>query len=727
MGLPEFFAIFALPGRRAASAGAWNAPMQTKNPGANARVVAFDLIAFVALAAAIALSAAVVLTAVVLLLSGRAEASPAGEEKQGALLLRTMDGKATASAPLLSTDVSFRVSGMLARARVVQTFHNASADWVEGVYVFPLPENAAVDRLQLRVGERLIESEIRERGAARQVYDQARAGGQRTALMDQERPNIFTTRVANIGPQELVAVELEYQQPLRYDNGRYALRFPMVVGPRYIPGNLRVSATEQLGWSWNTEQVPDAARITPPVLRPEAGPVNPVSIRVALDAGVPIAQVASPYHRVDIRTVSPSRREIELAAGAVPANKDFELTWAPQGGSAPQLAWFTEHKDGRHYGLLMVLPPAAAPGARLAREVVFVLDTSGSMAGASIRQAKDALQLALARLAPGDLFNVIEFNSTAQTLFADAQPVNPRNVRRATDWVQSLQARGGTEMASALRLALDGSDGSARVRQVVFLTDGAVGNEEALFSLIRERLGGTRLFTVGIGSAPNSHFMSKAAQLGRGTFTYIGRIDEVQAKMGELFAKLESPVLKGLEVHWPQGVKVESWPARIPDLYAGEPVVIVAALDRLEGEVRVSGTRDARPWEARVPLALNGSGVGMGSLWARGKVDALIDSVREGAPEEEVRRQVIALATAHRLVTKYTSFVAVDKTPARPSDAQLKLAAVPTNLPEGWEYDKVFGELPQGATDSRYAMLTGALMLLLALTMLLALRGRRFA
>jgi Ca-activated chloride channel family protein len=698
--------------------------MQSQSRTANARVVAMDLIAFVALAAAIALSAAIVLVATVLLLAGRAEAAQA---KHGTLLLRTVDGKEAPSAPLLSTDVAFRVSGMVARARVVQTFHNVSQDWVEGVYVFPLPENAAVDRFQLRIGERRVEGEIRERGAARRAYEQARAGGQRTVLMDQERPNIFTTRVANIGPRELVAVEFEYQQTLRYDNGRYSLRFPMVVGPRYIPGNLRVSASEALGWSADTDQVPDAARITPPVLRPEAGPINPVTIRVELDAGVPISQVASPNHRVEVRSISQNRRQVELADGAVPANRDFELTWAPQSAQAPQLAWFTEQKEGRHYGLLMVLPPAAAPGARLAREVVFVLDTSGSMAGASIRQAKDALQMALARLAPGDRFNVVEFNSTAQMLYANAQPVNPRNVRRATDWVQSLQARGGTEMASALRLALDGSDGAGRVRQVVFLTDGAVGNEDALFSLIRERLGDTRLFTVGIGSAPNSHFMTKAAELGRGTFTYIGRIEEVQGKMAALFAKLESPVMKELEVQWPEGVRAQAWPARIPDLYAGEPVIIAAALDRLEGEVRVSGMRDDRAWEARVPLALNGGGAGMGSLWARGKVQSLIDSIREGEREDEVRTQVIELATEHRLVTRYTSFVAVDKTPVRPSDAQLKLAAVPTNLPEGWEYDKVFGELPQGATDSRYAMLSGALMLLLALALLLAPRRWRLA
>ncbi len=684
--------------------------MTTPNPAATARIVVADLVAFVGIALSIAFTTAAVLIAAVLLLASRAEAAPAEGSQPGTLLLRTLDGTEAPSAPLLSTDVTFRVSGMVARARVVQTFHNASADWVEGVYVFPLPENAAVDRLQLRIGERLIEGEVRERSAARKAYDQARASGLRTALMDQERPNMFTTRVANIGPQELVAVELEYQQTLRYDNGRYSLRFPMVVGPRYLPGNLRVS---------------DAARISPPVLRPEAGPINPVSIRVDLDAGVPIAQVASPYHQLDVRTVSESKREIELAAGAVPANRDFELTWTPQTGTVPQVAWFTEQKDGRHYGLLMVLPPAAVPGTRLSREVVFVLDTSGSMAGASIRQARDALEMALARLAPGDRFNVIEFNSTTQLLFADAQPVNPHNVRRAIDWVQSLQARGGTEMAAALRLALDGSDGGGRVRQVVFLTDGAVGNEEALFRLIREGLGDTRLFTVGIGSAPNSHFMSKAAELGRGTFTYIGRIEEVQAKMAALFAKLESPVLKGLQVQWPEGIRAQAWPARIPDLYAGEPVVIAAALERLDGEVRVSGMRDERAWEARVPLALNGSGAGMGSLWARGKVEALIDSIREGAKEEEVRTQVVELATAHRLVTKYTSFVAVDKTPVRPSDAQLKLAAVPTNLPEGWEYDKVFGELPQGATDSRYAMLSGALMMLFALAMLFAPRRRK--
>jgi Ca-activated chloride channel family protein len=662
-----------------------------------------DFIAFVALATLAGIATAIVLCGITLLLAAPAYAAPPGE---GMLLLRSArDGEAF-SAPLLSTDVAFRVNGPLARARVVQTFTNPNHDWYEGVYVFPLPENAAVDRLRLRVGERIIEGEIRERAEARAVYEQARATGKRTALLDEEQPNIFTTQLANIGPGESIVVELEYQQALRYQDGRFSLRFPMVVGPRYIPAGPLLVA--------------DAARITPPVMGPgtEGERTNRVAMRISLEAGVPLESVETSYHRIVVAAPTESRRDIALAEGSAPANRDFELTWKPRAAEAPQAAWFTEEKDGRHYGLLMVLPPAAAAAARLPREVVFILDTSGSMAGASIRQAKEALELALGRLAQGDRFNIIEFNSRAQALFDEAREATASNVNRAMRWLRGLEARGGTEMAPALMLALTGEDGGARVRQVIFLTDGAVGNEEQLFRLIRERLGSSRLFTVGIGSAPNSHFMTKAASLGRGTFTYIGRIEEVREKMSTLFAKLEAPVLKGIEVRWPRSVQAESWPARIPDLYAGEPLVLAVALDKLRGDLTVQGMRDDSLWAARIPLEASSPAEGVSPVWAREKVASLMDALREGTPETEVRARVIELATAHRLITKYTSFVAVDKTPAREAGDSLKRAAVPTLLPEGWEYDKVFGEMPQGATDSRFAFLSGALLFLLGFALL---------
>jgi Ca-activated chloride channel family protein len=466
----------ALPSPR--RAWCWFGVSNAQNTQREARVK--HLVRFLGLAAGLALAAGMVLAGIALLLAMPAYAD------EGGLRLRNHGGGESMAAPLLSTDVSFRVTGPVARARVVQTFRNPHDAWYEGVYVFPLPETGAVDRLRLLVGERVIEGEIRERAAAKATYDQARNAGQRAALLDQERPNIFTTQVANIGPRETVTIELEYQQILRYDGGRFSLRFPMVVGPRYVPaGPMRVAA--------------DAERITPPVMRPGSeGPrTNPVSIRVALDAGVPLSSIQSPYHHVDIAEKSASRREISLANGVTPANRDFELNWTLHAAQLPQVAWFTEERDGRHYALLMVLPPSAALAARLPREVVFVLDTSGSMAGTSIRQAKEGLSLALERLAPGDRFNVIEFNSTARALFREARDATRDNLRDATHWVAALEARGGTEMADALNLALPHSETADRVRQVIFLTDGAVGNEEELFRMIRARLGGSRLFTVG--------------------------------------------------------------------------------------------------------------------------------------------------------------------------------------------------------------------------------------
>ncbi|HLS84985.1 MAG TPA: marine proteobacterial sortase target protein [Burkholderiales bacterium] len=671
-----------------------------------------ELLAFLGLAALLGLAAGLLLGGVALLLAtpAYAEAQSVG---QPALYLKAGDAEEPFPAPLVSTEVRFAVSGPLVRARVVQIFENPREAWAEALYVFPLPEGAAVDRMTLAVGERRLEGEIRSRDQAAAVYAAARSSGHRTALLDQERPNIFTTQVANIGPGETIVVALEYQHAARYDGNRFSLRFPMVVGPRYVPGPLRVA---------------DAARIAPPVLRPghEHGRSNAVSIRVELDAGVPLASVQSAYHAIHQQSASPSRSVITLAEGPVRADRDFELSWTPRPSTLPQAAWFVEEKDGRHYGLLMVLPPPLEQRLRLPREVILVLDTSGSMAGASIRQAKAALALALERLAPGDRFNVIAFNSRARALFPKAREAEERAVREAIDWVDALEARGGTEMRDALRLALAAPATGDRVRQVVFLTDGAVGNEDELFGLIRSELGSSRLFTVGIGSAPNGHFMDKAARLGRGSFTFIGRIDEVAERMGELLARLEAPVLRELSVRWPDGARAEAWPARLPDLYSGEPLVVTVALDSLEGAAVVSGHWQDRSWEATVPIAAAAESPSVASVWARQKVTALMDVDRDPAASpvarERARAEIVSLALSHRLVTKYTSFVAVDRTPARPDDASLQSHAVPTLLPAGWQYESVFGELPQGATDSRLALLVGAGCLLLGLAGLLLRR-----
>lgn len=686
----------------------------TQSP-ASVRLALVDFLAFVSLAACIALSVGLVLAGAVLLLSGSAQA--AQPEREGGLLLRPRDGGAPLAAPLLATDVEIRVVGHVARARVTQRFRNHQADSYEGTYVFPLPENAAVDRLRMRIGERVVEGEIHEKAKARTTYAQAKAAGRRAALLEQERPNIFMSSVANIAPGEEVQVEIEYQQALRYDQGRYSLRFPMVVGPRYFP------AAEAKG--------SDAARITTAVFRPADDGVvrNPVTLRVDVQAGVPVAELKSPSHRIETGPCGEAGCRAVLHE-AVPANRDFVLDWTLAQGRAPAAAAITESKDGRHYGLVMVVPPALERrGEALPREAIFVIDTSGSMQGASIAQAKEALEVAVRRLAPADRFNIIEFNSYARPLYPEARPASPDNLEAAVRWVRELRANGGTEMAKALDLALNGSETPGRIRQIVFLTDGAVGNEDQLFRMIRERLGDSRLFTVGIGSAPNSHFMSKAAQFGAGSFTYIGRIEEVKQRMDALFAKLESPVLKGVRIDWGGAVGVEAWPSQVPDLYAGEPVMVLFSAERIGGPLTVSAQAGGGTWMARVPVAPAAGENALSVLWARERIAALMDRMRGGAPEDEIRAAVLKLALEHQLVSRYTSLVAVDRTPARTAEARLKSASLPTNLPEGWTLEGVEGELrgelPRGATSARLDLLAGVLLLLLGT--LLWSRARRWA
>jgi Ca-activated chloride channel homolog len=656
------------------------------------------------------------------------------DAQTGTLLFKSEEGAETFAVPRQSTEVTIRVSGIVARATVRQTFRNPHDQWFEGIYVFPLPENAAVDHLKMRIGERVVQGVVKERAAAKAAYEQAKAGGQRAALLEQERPNMFTSSVANIGPSEEITVELEYQQTLRYDNGQFSMRFPTVITPRYIPGTKKIVGAAGSGWAASTNAVPDAARITPPV--PLTGaldePLNPLKLTVELDAGVPLASVDSPYHAINVREIDAQRREIRLQ-GDEWATRDFELVWKPVANQQPQAAFFIEKKADKTYGLLMVMPPVAAAVTPLPREVIYIIDTSGSMEGTSIVQAREALQMAVERLHAGDRFNVIEFNSYAKALFDDAQPATQENIGTAVRWVKKLRAQGGTEMALALNLALSDKmrgkesrgHASERIRQVIFLTDGAVGNEEQLFKLIAEKLGDSRLFTVGIGSAPNSYFMIKAAQSGRGTFTYIGKVDEVKEKMASLFAKLESPVLKGVQVAWPRlkgDAKVEAWPQRVPDLYLGEPLVISAALTGADGEVQLTGMNGDLPWKASLPVSAASNGSGMGVLWAREKIGALVDTLREGKSEDEVKPAVVQVALEHHLVSKYTSLVAVDKTPVRGADDPLQTAAVPGNLPDGAVHEALFGgqqgelqgELPQGATGARLNFMLGLMLLLMA-------------
>jgi Ca-activated chloride channel family protein len=636
-----------------------------------------------------------------------------GDVGQGSLLFATDTPGRYVQAPAQSTEVEIAVRGLVAEAVVRQRFVNPGDEWLEGVYVFPLPQNAAVHAMRLEIGERVIEGRIKEREAARKVYENAKKDGRKASLVEQERPNIFTTSVANIGPGEEVVVHISYQQILEYDTGRFELRFPMVVGPRYIPGSATSTPAAGTGWAFDTDQVEDASRITPPVLHPDRGPINPVRLSVTLDAGLPLESLYCPSHPTETSKTADGVHHIVL--DGVPADRDFVLEWSPARGSEPRAAVFSEELDGSYYVLAMLMPPddAFTETVRLAREIIFVIDTSGSMGGTSISQARQAMMLALEQLAPEDYFNVIEFDSSLTKLYRESRPAMQAAVDEATEWVAGLQANGGTEMMGPLLAALEDTGEHTPLRQVVFITDGCVGNEDALFAAIAENLGRSRLFTIGIGSAPNSHFMERAASFGRGDFTHIGTPSEVALRVGEFFAKLENPVLADIELQWPDP-DAEIWPEYVPDLYAGRPVVVTARLGTIHGELVATGVRANESWEARAALSVGAARAGVNRLWARRKIAALMDERNRGVSEDEIRPEVVEVALAHHLVSAYTSLVAVDVTPTRPLDGKLRTGAVPTNLPAGWQYEKVFGNLPKGGTASRLHLLTALVALGLA-------------
>ena len=617
------------------------------------------------------------------------------EAGTGVLMLKTETLGCYLPAPRVLGDIDVNIAGPVARTKVTQRFENPADGWIEGIYVFPLPEGAAVDTLKMKIGEHFIEGQIKERGQARQIYETAKAEGRKASLVEQQRPNVFTNQVANIGPHETIAVQIEYQESLRFDAGRYHLRVPLVVAPRFSPPP-RASLVQYEAGARATvsDPVPDRDRLAAPVVHPDFGKVNPVSLTVNLEAGFPLGDVASDSHAISLTRNGPNAASIALAAGDVPADKDFTLTFAPIPGAAPTASLLKEHYGPSDYLLALVMPPSGAAVEQRHREAIFVLDNSGSMGGESIREAKESLLLALDRLSAADRFNVIRFDDTMTELFPRPVDATPQNVAYAKGFVSHIEARGGTVMLPALLAALRDTtpDDQSHLRQVIFLTDGEVGNEAELFSAIDQKLGRSRLFTVGIGSAPNAYFMSGAARAGRGTYTYIGAVDQVSQRMAELFSKLEHPIMTELSARWPDGLNSEAWPNPLPDLYDGQPIVVTVKADHAEGTLTLTGNLGGLPWRTTLDLSHARSATGIEKLWARNKIAALDESRVRGFDGPYIDSQVLDVALAHHLTSRLTSLVAVDVAPSRSVKDALTSAHVPINLPDGWDADAFLGE-----------------------------------
>jgi Ca-activated chloride channel family protein len=659
----------------------------------------------------------------------------------GTLIFRGLKQADTMPAVRLGTDMNVTVTGSIARVRVTQAFRNTSDTWMEATYLYPLPEDGAVDSLKMVVGQRVILGRIEKRDAARAIYEKAKASGQKAGLVEQQRPNMFTTNVANVGPGETVLISIEYQAPVTLANGTYALRLPLVVGPRYTPPHALTSAAA----------ITDAYAVTSaPVMNPKAGlTLNPTSITVHLQPGFETANLISPYHRIAV-TGRGDDRTITLAAGAVPADRDFELDWRSASAN-PSLGLFREKTAGGDYVMATITPPADLSNVPAPpREMVFVIDNSGSMGGASMDEAKASLIHALATLRPQDHFNIIRFDDTMTQLFDHSVAATPDQVALATRFARKLEANGGTEMLPALRAALKdaaASGGPAALRQIIFLTDGEVSNEQEMMAALGQDGGRSHVFFVGIGSAPNDHLMSRMATIGRGAYTHVGTSEEVAAKMMPLLDILGHPAMQNLAVKVAGGT-LDLTPKTLPDIYAGQPLVLVGRTDRLSGTITVSGTIGTRPWAQTVDLAKAADSPAVAKLWARRRIDDIEADRALGKMADKAADDAVAdIGLNSGLVTSQTSLVAIDATPSRPAGAGLSREDLPINLPAGWDFDTLFGretgkaamldaeaahtagqtaalDLPQTATGFVGTVLQGLVLLLTGLIGLFLLRPR---
>ncbi len=647
---------------------------------------------------------------------------------EGSMLYRSPVSGAYETVPLVRTDAAFDVRGLVAAATVTQQYENSTSSPIEAVYVFPLPHQAAVYDMEIRAGNRVIRSKIRERGEAKKTYEAAKAAGKRTALVEEERPNIFTASVANIMPGDHIDVRLRYVEPLRWEEGRMRMEFPMVVGPRYIPGT-QAKGHAGTGWAKDTDAVPDASRVTPIVRNPESRSGHDISVKVDLDPGFETSAITSVSHAVQVTKLADGRQHVELAAGAVLPNKDFILEVRQAVTAKAKVALFLSPKKeaGGHF-LLAAFPPTAKPSERAPVEMLYMIDISGSMAGTSIEQAREALLEALDRLRPMDRFGILAFNNTSQELSAEPLQATPENVAAARRYAQRLEANGGTEMLPALIHLMTKPQSPGHVRTIILLTDGDLGNEEQIFSAMRQNLGGARLYTVGIGSAPNVFLASKMAQFGRGTFTHIADVSEVKEEMTRLFESIESPVLTDVKLTF-EGVEVSNvYPDRLPDLFAGHPLLIYGEITNGRvGKIHLTARAGNEAYEATIPVNVAKATFhpGITTLWARQRVEDLMDHWREAdeSKQTEIRQSVIEHAIQYNLVTRFTSLVAVEEVVVN-AGGQNNTVPIPTELPMVMQMDKVFGAPPTGTADEFLETL-GITLLVAGIGLASMLRQRR--
>ncbi len=594
--------------------------------------------------------------------------------------------------PLQHTAVDAAIAGYIGTVQVKQRFANPFDTKIEAVYVFPLPEKAAVSEFLMVIGDRTIRGILREKEEAEAIYRHARNQGYQASLLVQRRPNVFEQKVANIEPGKGIDVDITYFHTLAYKDGWYSFVFPTVVGPRYNP--LRHTDPIAPLPRGGRTAFPEAAGVE--YLAPTERSGHDIGITVRLDAAVDIEELKS-THEIVVDEEESGSKTVRLAHATTLPNRDFVLDFRVAGETIrSNLLTYRDPETGDGYFTLMVIPPRDNTAiARRPMEMVFVLDCSGSMSGRPLEQAKAAVATALARLEPRDTFQIVRFSDHASRFGPVPVPATGANLAAARRYLDALDSDGGTEMLRGIEAALGFPQSPSHFRFVTFMTDGYIGNEADILAAVHRHLGAARIFSFGVGSSVNRYLMERMAKEGRGVAAYLGLQDSAEEVMGNFFERVSRPALTDVGVDW-GGMRVrDTYPAALPDLFVGRPLVVAGRYDGEPTSPTLSGTAgDAR--RSLAVAANDGSAAGpyVAKVWARLNIADLTDrQATAGDPHGALRDAIRRVALRHQLVSNYTSFVAVDSSMRTEGDHGVTVhQAVP--VPDGVRYDTTVEQAP---------------------------------
>ncbi len=586
--------------------------------------------------------------------------------------------QAVVAFPLKHTAITARVGGMMAEYQIEQEFENPFDEPIEAVYTFPLGHTGAVNAYEMVIGTRTIKGEIKKRADARETYEEAKQSGHTAALVEQQKPNVFTQSVANIAPHETIVVRLSYVDLLPYRDGAYEMVVPLVVGPRYLPveGGGSPVASHREG------QRPTAGATSIGYVD-ESRASSTVSFVADIDAGVPIQRIASGSHDIAVETVSPTRSRVTLGRIDEIPNRDLRIKYTTA-GIADTAAVLAHRSGDTGYFVLAIQPKATIrPEEITGREVMIVIDTSGSMDGPPLEQAKRVAGAIVGSLSERDSFNILSFASGVDAMSGRMKTGNARGKQAGLGYLADMHAGGGTEMELGVVEMLTREPADGRVRMIYFLTDGFVGNDDVVLGAAHELLGSNRIFTVGIGQAPNRALLDSLADVGRGFSTYVALDDQGGRAGAELLRRSGQPYLTDVKVDWGGLPVAQQDPAIVPDVYAGIPLVISGRYTRpASGTILVHGNRNGEhvvlPVRVDLPEAIELPPVA--SLWARRRIEQL--GRPSELPADVVEQAVTDLGLKFHLMTQYTSFVAVDRTRIV-SNGQPRVVEQPAIVPEG--------------------------------------------